>query len=491
MEEESVPRTVSPEAVALRWCVVLLLATVLGLWSYNYQHGAGAAHPVLVHGFGDAQALASLLGYTPPPHALPLPHADASAAPDAAKARLDSSTAPSTQAATELRASPAPDDAKLKILTVLSGPYRRACEMLAGAAHNGIHMHVIGWGSDELAVTNFNRKEDKLKKKIPFLLRAVEGWDDDTVIMFIDGGDILWQRGPDETFAAYQRLVNASKGQKKIVFSAERNCWVKALPASTCAHWPKTKGTPYRFLNSGCWLGELSQARPLLEHVNEQVGKITRENCPKCGDQALFGKAFIGDGYNTTMQLDHMASICQNMHSSQDDLCEGTRGGLVKNCITDAAPSLLHFNGNPQHPKLRPDLWLKKMWWVDKALPSTATVTVDGKPTYLSELCPKLKYEGKAFSRTPSKAGMSALRNKEDEMQRYAASRRLSSAISVWVAACVCVGCPSAARHVLSPHNYTGTGACNCHEHPNRRGSFRPHLRRVLYPAETKADQYP
>ena len=278
----------------------------------------------------------------------------------------------------------------IQFVTVLSGPYRMACDMLAGAVHNGITMNVVGWGAPELNVKDFKKKEEKLKKKIPLLYEHVKDWPNSTVLMFIDGGDVFWQNGAESVFTAYRQLATS---QRRIVFSAERNCWIKSLPQDSCKTWPKRKDTPYRYLNSGCWLGELGSVKELLRYVNDTVDHIDPKKCVKCGDQAIFGKAFIADGWNRSITLDVHTSICQNLHMSQDDFCDApTKTGRVQNCITKSVPALVHFNGNPQHPKLKPDLWKKRMWWHGRKLPAAAAAVVNGKHTRLKELCPKLDY---------------------------------------------------------------------------------------------------
>eukprot|EP01063_Lacrimia_lanifica_P016322 TRINITY_DN22924_c0_g1_i1.p1 TRINITY_DN22924_c0_g1~~TRINITY_DN22924_c0_g1_i1.p1 ORF type:complete len:397 (+),score=141.12 TRINITY_DN22924_c0_g1_i1:69-1259(+) len=279
----------------------------------------------------------------------------------------------------------------IRFMTVLSGPYRRSCEMLESAAHNGITMHVIGWGSEELKVTDFKKKEEKLKNKPRFLYNAIKDWPDDTIIMFIDGGDVLWQAGPEHVYTAFKQLTNE---QKKVVFSAEKNCWIRSLPHERCADWPHEPNTKNRFLNSGCWLGELSQVKPMLQHADYQVDHIDPATCEKCGDQAIFGKAYIADGWNASIQLDYHTQICQNLHLSGDDFGAPGADGKLWNTITKQKPALFHFNGNPRN--INPDAWHRKMWWNGRKLPRDSTVIVDNQPRFLEELCPKLAFDGPA-----------------------------------------------------------------------------------------------
>eukprot|EP01060_Flectonema_neradi_P010125 TRINITY_DN1724_c8_g1_i1.p1 TRINITY_DN1724_c8_g1~~TRINITY_DN1724_c8_g1_i1.p1 ORF type:complete len:417 (+),score=74.90 TRINITY_DN1724_c8_g1_i1:40-1290(+) len=348
------PRRVSQAEMLAIWCVLLVIATCGGSLAFRSQHvGVG------------------LWGSSP---------------------ASQTQTQPTQQETVSKQASGAGFPSPIKFMTVLSGTYRISCQMMAGAVHNRIPMEVIGWHSSEIGVSNFKRKEDKLKKKIPLLYEEIKTLDDNTILMFFDGGDVLWQSGPEAIYQAYLQLVNQ---QQQVIFSAERNCWIKSLPKETCKDWPQIPGSPNRWLNSGCWIGRLGEVKKLLKHVNEEVEKITFETCPKCGDQALFGRAFR-EGWNQTIQLDYMNNICQNLILTQNDFCSSPDAdGKVRNCVTNSVPALFHFNGNPQNPALRPNVWLEKMWWYGKALPAAATVNINGEDKFLQEICPDLKYTGK------------------------------------------------------------------------------------------------
>eukprot|EP00659_Diplonema_papillatum_P000193 gene193-311_t len=336
-------------AVSLAWMALLAVASCLAIVSYTAEHPRG-----LPLSFRSRRRLASVA---------------AGGGPDTGDEGIP----------------PTP----IEIFTVLSGPYRMACTMLEGAVHNGIVVNVIGWGSPELNVKDFKRKEEKLKNKIPFLYRHLETWPNDTLIMFIDGGDIFWQSGVDALYTAYKQIATR---ERPIVFSAERNCWIRSLPRETCGKWPAKKNSPYRWLNSGAWMGPLHAVKELLVYANRSVQEITMENCNKCGDQAIFGKAYFADGWNKSVQLDHFCQIAQNLHSAEKDFDCDPVGGRVRNCVTNSVPPLFHFNGNPRHPALDPKLWVKKMWWQGRPVPRDAAVRVDGKLRFLDELCPALPY---------------------------------------------------------------------------------------------------
>ena len=359
-------RISQPEMLAI-WCVLMVVATCAGSLAFQQQHtGVG------------------LWG-----------------SPPTVKRRRDSQFQSESQQQQQEQQQQSQSNgipSPIKFMTVLSGTYRMSCQMMAGAIHNRIPLNVIGWQSAEIGVANFKRKEEKLKKKIPILYEEVKSLDDNTILMFVDGGDVLWQSGPEAIYKAYLQLATQ---ERKVIFSAERNCWIKSLPAESCKDWPTVEGSPNRWLNSGCWIGRLGEVKKLLEHVNEEVEKITFENCPKCGDQALFGRAFR-EGWNSSMQLDYFNNICQNLIKTQNDYCPNPDpNNKIRNCATDSVPALFHFNGNPQHPGLRPNVWLDKMWWKGKLLPASATININGEDRFLQDICPDLKYSGKAPQTKP------------------------------------------------------------------------------------------
>ncbi|KAJ9464271.1 Procollagen-lysine [Diplonema papillatum] len=285
-----------------------------------------------------------------------------------------------------------------EVLTVLSKKFKISCDMMASSVHNNISLHVVGWGDQKLTVTNMRKKEERLKQKIPLLYNYIKDWPSDTVITFVDGGDVLFQAGVPEIRAGY---YNVATEQRPIVFSAERQCWMKSLPPETCALWPKPKNSPYRYLNSGAWSGPVGKVKPLMEYAMSTFKKFDPRTCIKCGDQAVFGQAYFLDGWNSSIALDHNTEIAVNLFGGRSDFytCNTQYTGTWKTCPTGRVAPIVHFNGLPKHPSLNATMWKRRMHWGKARLPRDAKIRINGVPTPLLELCPELPFEAEEGSR--------------------------------------------------------------------------------------------
>eukprot|EP01079_Euglenida_sp_SAG-EU17-18_P003744 gene3744-4152_t len=181
----------------------------------------------------------------------------------------------------------------LHIVTVLSKPYREYCQMLESAIHNGFLVHIIGWGDADFQSWNHNEKEAFLKLKIVKARKYIEEHfsDDDEHVMVVDGGDVLFNRGADYIISSFRHLATqpGKAGGRDIVFSAEKNCWIRSLPDASCHEWAQPPGGQplsqaficlLRYLNSGCWLGRVGPVKSLLEGAAKEFDQTT---CEKVG----------------------------------------------------------------------------------------------------------------------------------------------------------------------------------------------------------------
>ena len=113
--------------------------------------------------------------------------------------------------------------------------------------------------------------------------------------------------------------------------------------------WPD-KRSPYRYLNSGMWIGEVGYAKLLLRH-------LTKNSKVEANDQKLVADAYIRGDWN--ISLDTRSRIFQCMHATGWE--EPSPGLIFQACTPykdmafvngtwvnkrfDTKPSLLHFNG--------------------------------------------------------------------------------------------------------------------------------------------------
>eukprot|EP01012_Entosiphon_sulcatum_P040764 TRINITY_DN54482_c0_g1_i1.p1 TRINITY_DN54482_c0_g1~~TRINITY_DN54482_c0_g1_i1.p1 ORF type:complete len:305 (-),score=33.49 TRINITY_DN54482_c0_g1_i1:433-1347(-) len=264
------------------------------------------------------------------------------------------------------------EEESLFVMTALSRPYRKYCDMLESAAHNGIQVHILGWGD-----RNYRGWDDNTRKLV-HALRAMSTLREDQIVMMVDGGDMLFNGSPTDIVRAFRVL------DRSIVFGAERVCWAKALPPETCKDWPEHY-SPYRWLNAGGHIGRVGALRRLTLYA---MGKMNVTTCDKCDDQAIMTRAWLKEGWNTTILLDYYQTIFQNLLLAEEDFCPYNRGSgsRLRNCRTGSTPLVYHFNGNPRKPSF--EEIHGKMWWDGRNVPVDSLMWINGKATTLGKLCP-------------------------------------------------------------------------------------------------------
>ena len=111
--------------------------------------------------------------------------------------------------------------------------------------------------------------------------------------------------------------------------------------------YPKSP-TPYRYLNSGTWIGKASPSAAMLHAVQLEAGK----DFVNANDQELVANMFIEGRFG--ISLDYNAKLFQSMHLTLDrplpyckpiDDIEVVGRGQLHNKLTDTFPAVFHFNG--------------------------------------------------------------------------------------------------------------------------------------------------
>ena len=112
---------------------------------------------------------------------------------------------------------------------------------------NDVPWEILGWGV----------KWEGLSQKLQASLDAVRELDPNCIITFSDAFDVLWA---DSLIHMRDKFLATNK---PLVFAGECGCWPqvvkdkeKGLPKGTICNklYPQSP-TPYRFLNSGAWIG--------------------------------------------------------------------------------------------------------------------------------------------------------------------------------------------------------------------------------------------
>mmetsp|Transcript_18150 Transcript_18150/g.30275 ORF Transcript_18150/g.30275 Transcript_18150/m.30275 type:complete len:356 (-) Transcript_18150:607-1674(-) len=151
--------------------------------------------------------------------------------------------------------------------------------------------------------------------------------DDDEIVMFVDAYDVMLL-GP-----ATELISRFLKADCEIVFAPERALW----PRYSLAERFPLNSSPYRFLNSGSYIGYARSIRKYLDNCGSPFD-------PLADDQAFFTFVFLNPPTPPLrLCLDYKNDIFQCMYNSKDDI--SYIGGQVYNNLTGGNPLVVHFNG--------------------------------------------------------------------------------------------------------------------------------------------------
>jgi hypothetical protein len=143
--------------------------------------------------------------------------------------------------------------------------------------------------------------------------------------MFVDAYDVLAVDSMEKTEALYHEHFDG-----QIVFSAEKNCWPDAERAKD---YPPSD-SPWRFLNSGSYMGPAGKIYELLAGMQIQ---------PRDDDQRLMTQAYL-DG---KVVLDTGCRIFQTAGFAGPGEIVG-KANDIHNTVTGSHPTIIHFNGRSQ-----------------------------------------------------------------------------------------------------------------------------------------------
>lgn len=226
----------------------------------------------------------------------------------------------------------------------------RFCRAVESAIRHDYRLVILGW---RVPWTGLSQK---LQAAYEYASSLPPG----DLLLFTDAFDVLFTGGPTEIIRQFL-LHNSS-----LLFSAECGCWphIMERKGRACFYEYPTAPTPYRYLNSGSWIGTALAAAAMLSEVIRLAGNDFRN----ANDQKLVADMFISRRFD--MSLDYHNSIFQSMHMTRDPplpLCDPsedvqlTKDGSWLNSRTGGRPALLHFNGGgkPLHLGMEARMWYK------------------------------------------------------------------------------------------------------------------------------------
>jgi GR25 family glycosyltransferase involved in LPS biosynthesis len=170
--------------------------------------------------------------------------------------------------------------------------------------------------------------------KVVLLKQYLERFDDDDerLILFSDCYDAVVSGSPDQVLSQF-KYIQENTGCD-VMFSSEALLW----PDESIADQFPVRGTPYRYLNSGGFIGSIKSLK-----------KLTKQSIKSSDDdqyyyQMEYLKSCRGES-ELNIILDDFAFIFQTLSSHFDQIKIDHEQSKVVNELTNSRPLIIHGNG--------------------------------------------------------------------------------------------------------------------------------------------------
>ena len=228
----------------------------------------------------------------------------------------------------------------------------RFCRAVESAIRNDIDLIILGWGVKWTGLSQKLEAAHSFAKSLP----------ETDVILFTDAYDVMFT---EKTSVIHEKFMTLSaKTKSQIIFSAECGCWPHVMEnKEICLSKYPMSPTPYRYLNSGTWIGYAKESAIMLQEIMNEAGK----DFANANDQKLVADMYM-EGRNG-IKLDFYNEIFQSMHMTLDPplpYCNPildvrlTEDRKWKNILTSSTPAVFHFNGGGKSHHLDME---GKMWY--------------------------------------------------------------------------------------------------------------------------------
>ncbi len=150
----------------------------------------------------------------------------------------------------------------MKVVTVINDKHSMGFRMLRlSCIFKELDLVVLVW--DDKVFETLRLKDSLLKDYLEKLT------DPDEVVFFSDGTDAIFMTGEEELLSKFR------DSGKDLIFSTESNCY----PDSTYAdRYPTSSETPYKYLNSGGFIGKVGTIRELLADDSIDCSAFQKSN---------------------------------------------------------------------------------------------------------------------------------------------------------------------------------------------------------------------
>jgi hypothetical protein len=205
---------------------------------------------------------------------------------------------------------------KLHVLTVASDMTQGAKQLLATCKKNGVEIEILGLGQP---YQGNGHKLVHLKEKLKSY-----SWND--IVLFVDAYDILFMA---DTKTILEKFYNM---KSSFVIAAEKNCF----PFKELADQYPPSPTPFRFLNSGSFIGKVHVIQKILEDLEPIIINSS--------DQAQFTKHYLK--HPELYTFDYQCELFLPLSTvKESDVRLNYKKKTVDCLITNTKPCIVHGNG--------------------------------------------------------------------------------------------------------------------------------------------------
>ena len=161
--------------------------------------------------------------------------------------------------------------------------------------------------------------------KVNLLREYIKDLPDHDVVLFTDAYDVLYN---DDLETITRRYIGYNK---KIVFSAEAQCWPDESIAEEFKAIVRTEEqtNKYEYLNSGTFIGQVKELKAMLADTVDNDGD----------DQLYYQRLFLSNKYDAVLDYEGYIFQC---HEPETKIMHN---GQYYNPITNCCPAIYHGNG--------------------------------------------------------------------------------------------------------------------------------------------------
>lgn len=158
--------------------------------------------------------------------------------------------------------------------------------------------------------------------KVTLLRDFIKKLPDDFILLFTDCYDILYNDTLSSIGNKFRKLGH------KVIFAAERDIW----PDSSIANSFPATNSPYKYLNSGVFIGEVGELKRML---NDSIAN-------NADDQLYYQHLFLSDKFDVVLDTN-----CHIFQCHEPDI-KIVDEGVLYNPYTKSYPSIYHGNGGEE-----------------------------------------------------------------------------------------------------------------------------------------------